>query len=142
MEYEIITKHILNPETGKIETKDFKATKEKSRIRGGFRMTYAKHDEILKEICNSSKDIEVFLRIRDTFTHQRIESPLPARDIAKELNTSPSKVSTIIKKMIEYEMLKRVSRGVYRLNPFMFIPYKADAKTLQKEWSEFTNKFE
>ena len=139
MEYKIITKDILNRETGEVTPTDFMEVKKKKRVKGGFRMTYAKHDEILKDICKSQKDIDVFFRIRDTFTYQRVETTLPARDIAKELKTSQSKVSSIIKQMIEHGLLKRVSRGVYRLNPFMFLPYKSNAEQLQKEWEELNN---
>ena len=99
-------------------------------------MVYKSYDDIQILALKSALDIKIFLYIRDKFTYQRIENSLSARQIAKEFDTSPSKVTTLIRKLIELKFLKRVDRGIYRMNPFMFIPYKANAELLQKEWKE------
>ena len=132
----IITKRVLNENTGELETKDFREIKSTSRLRGGFRLMYKTHDEAISNIIKSSKDYEIVIYIRDQFTYQRIEVSLPAREIAKKLSTSQSKVSTIIKRMLEETMLKRITRGIYRFNPYMYIPYKSDGVSLQREWKE------
>jgi hypothetical protein len=38
--------------------------------------------------------------------------------------------------MLQADMLMRISRGIYRFNPYMYIPYGGDGETLQKEWNE------
>ena len=30
----------------------------------------------------------------------------------------------------------KVERGIYRMNPFIYVPYQADAQILQDEWKE------
>ena len=42
----------------------------------------------------------------------------------------------MLKRLVELKYLKRVSKGVYRLNPFIYLPYKANGVELQKEWLE------
>ena len=136
----IITKKVLNENTGELEQKHFREERKTKNIKGGFRMSYKSYDEALVEIVKSTKDLEILLYIRNTFTYSRIENILSKKDIAKSVNVTPQKISTVIKRMVDNNLLLRVSRGVYRLNPFMFVPYKADAETLQSEWKELTGK--
>jgi len=140
MNYKIITHDILNEETGEIETKDFKEVKISKGIKGGWRMVYKSYDEVQIEVLRSSLDIKIFVYIRDKFTYKNTEIYLSPTTIAEELNTTHQKVSTLIKKLIKNNFLFRIERGIYRLNPFMFLPYKADAKALQKEWRELEKK--
>ncbi len=102
-------------------------------------MVYKSYDDIQVSLLKSSKDIEVFLIIRDKFTYARIESNISAVTISKTLNISVPKVSRLIKSLVDNDFLMRVDRGIYRLNPFMFIPYKSNAELLQKEWREIKN---
>jgi hypothetical protein len=37
-------------------------------------------------------------------------------------------------KMVESDLLMRIDRGLYRLNPFAYLPYQSDGALLQKEW--------
>ena len=59
---------------------------------------------------------------------------MPSKEIAKKLKTSQQKVSGIIKRMVDEDVLRRVSRGIYKLNPFVYMPYMANGEKLQKEW--------
>ena len=36
--------------------------------------------------------------------------------------------------MLEINLLMRIDRGIYRLNPFAYLPYQSDGALLQKEW--------
>lgn len=133
----ILSLKVLNDDTGELENKTFHETKEKKHgARGGFRMVYLDYDQALLQIVKSTKDLEIVIHIRDMFTHARWENVLSKVDLAKDLDVSEQKVSDIIKRMVNTHLLKRVSRGVYRLNPYMYLPFKADAYTLQKEWKE------
>ncbi len=135
----IITQKVLNENTGELESQCYRRLKHISKIRGGYRMVYKSYDDIQVSLLKSSKDIEVFLIIRDKFTYARIESNISAVTISKTLNISVPKVSRLIKSLVDNDFLMRVDRGIYRLNPFMFIPYKSNAELLQKEWREIKN---
>ena len=139
MNSRIITQRVLIETTGELESKDYRETKRYSKVKGGYRMTYKSYDDIQVEALKSSLDIKIFLYIRDKYTWMRIENILSARDIAEENNVAISKVSKLISTLVDLDFLVRINRGIYRMNPFMFIPYKSNAEELQKEWKEIQN---
>jgi len=130
----IIEHSVLNADTGELQRVAFREEKTKKSIRGGFRMTYPSYDEALLKVIKSAKDLEITIFIRELFTYQRVEVVLVKSDIANDLNVSEQKATDVIKRMINASLLKRVARGTYRLNPFMFLPFRADGSVLQKEW--------
>jgi hypothetical protein len=130
----ILTKKTLNDKTGELEETDFKEIKEKKQIKGGFRMVYKDYDTVLLSIVKSGKDLELLLFIRDLFTYNKIEIYIQSTEISKSFKVAKSKVSMIIKAMVDNKLLMRVDRGVYRLNPFMYLPYRSEAEVLQREW--------
>jgi hypothetical protein len=134
----IISECILNKETGELETKDFREVKESKKIKGGFSMVYHKdYDEILKETVFSNKEMILFIWIREQFTYQRVETYI-TYSLAKEdgIDISKRQFSTMVKRLVENKFLKRIKRGIYRLNPYIYLPYKAEASVLQKQWNE------
>ena len=135
LKYTVITENLINPITGEISTKDFKEIIPKSKLKGGFRMCYKLFDKALIEVVKGEKDLRVFLHIKNIFTKQKIEIALNARKISEQLEVSTPKVSSVISKMVKADMLMRVERGLYRLNPFAYIPYQSSSD-LQKEWLE------
>ena len=136
----IITKKVYNDNTEQLESLDFKQVKTTKRIKGGFNMMYKSYDDALREVVKSGLDLDIAIRIRDMFTYSKREIFLSPTDISSNLNIAKSKVQTVINRMIETNMLMKVSRGVYRLNPFMFIPFRADGEELQEEWKNILNK--
>ena len=136
----IITKKVYNDNTEQLENLDFKQVKTTKRIKGGFNMMYKSYDDALREVVKSGLDLDIAIRIRDMFTYSKREIFLSPTDISSNLNIAKSKVQTVINRMIETNMLMKVSRGVYRLNPFMFIPFRADGEELQEEWKNILNK--
>jgi predicted transcriptional regulator len=133
--YQIITKQVLNENTGELESKVFREEKETKRLRGGFTMIYHKsYEEITEQAIKSNKDIKLFNWITGRFTYQRIEVPL--QHSTCELDISQPQFSRMIKKLIELNYIKRVSRGIYRLNPFIYLPFKSDGQLLQQEWNQ------
>jgi len=130
----ILTQPTLNKITGEIEDVEYKEIKEKKQIRGGFRMVYKDYDTVLLSIVKSGKDLELLLFIRDLFTYNKIEIYIQSTEISKSFKVAKSKVSMIIKAMVDNKLLMRVDRGVYRLNPFMYLPYRSEAEVLQREW--------
>ena len=133
MKYTVITENLINLTTGEISTKDFKEIIPRSKLKGGFRMCYKLFDKALIEVVKGEKDLRVFLHIKNMFTKQKVEIPLNARKISEQLEVSTPKVTSVIGKMVKADMLMRVERGLYRLNPFAYIPYQSDSN-LQKEW--------
>jgi len=137
---EIITHRVLNDNTGELETKDFKQLSISKNIKGGFNLIYHKrYEDITEEVVNSKKDIKLFNWVTNQFTYRRIETPIVYSICTVEV--SQSQFAKFIKKLVKLKYILRVSRGIYRLNPFMYVPFRADAVELQKEWRELTNEF-
>lgn len=59
------------------------------------------------------------------------------KGIAKQLNTSVSSIDVILNRLIKKDLIRRVGRGVYELNPIIFAkgPWSSIRK-IQIEWSE------
>jgi hypothetical protein len=135
----IVSLKVLNEKTGELEDKRYREENEIKAIKGGYRRMYKDYDAALIDIVKSGKDLELLIMIRDQFTYMRIECVITKSDIAKVVGVSERKVTDIINKMVTSKMLGRVSRGVYRLNPFMYLPYRADGEQLQSEWKSIFN---
>ncbi len=103
-------------------------------IRGGYRMIYKTFEEAMVLTCKSGKDIQVLWEIINTFTYRKIEVALSYANCTTKV--SQPQYTRLVSRLVKYDLLKRISRGVYRLNPFMYIPYKSDGILLQKEWEE------
>jgi hypothetical protein len=129
----IITKQVLNNNTGELESIDFREVRDKTKIRGGFNMIYHKsYEEITEAVITSNKDLKLFNWITNQFTYARVEAPL-VYSIC-DIDVSQPKFSKFIKQLVKLEYICRVAHGIYRLNPFIYVPFKADASILQKEW--------
>ena len=136
--YEIISHKILNEDIGEIENKDFKEVKKRKKIRGGFRMAYLLYDEAVANIIKSNIDFIIITRIREMFTYRQIENNLSPTQLAKDFNVSRQKISNLLKQMKEQKMILKVKGTIYRFNPFMYIPFRANAEELQREWDELS----
>lgn len=57
--------------------------------------------------------------------------------IAKQLDTSISSIDVILNRLVKKDLVRRVGRGVYELNPIIFAkgPWSSIRK-IQMEWSE------
>ena len=132
---DIITKKVLNENTGELESQDFAQVKRTKSIRGGFRMVYKSYDEALVEVVKSNKDLEIVLYVRDLFTYKQVEHNLSAIEIAAQFGVSRQKITTLLKKLVKVGLIKKVTKSMYRLNPYMYLPYRSDAADLQKEWN-------
>ena len=134
---DIITHQVLNDNTGELEVKTFIEQKIAKNIRGGFNMIYHKsYEEVTETAVKSNNDIKLFNWITNQFTHARVEVPLV-------FTTCPIKVSQpsfsrMIKLLVELNYILRVSRGLYRLNPYVYVPFKANGSELQAEWLKLT----
>ena len=137
---DIISKKVLNETTGEIENVDFKQVNKVKRVKGGFGMFYKSYEEAVENVINSKLDYTILLEVKNQFTYARIECVISATDIHKKVGCTKSKVNKVIASMLEEKLILKVARGVYRLNPFMVLPFRSDAETLQKEWVELKKK--
>jgi len=96
------------------------------------------YDDVLVNL-KSSKEIEIFLAIKKMFTKSRSEVGFVQSELAKKMNVSRVKVSTIIRMLISIGFIKKVTRTTYRMNPYIYLPYQADGSALQEEWDELMN---
>jgi predicted regulator of amino acid metabolism with ACT domain len=103
-------------------------------------MVYSTYDEAVASIITSKVDFIILVHIRDLFTYMQTEVSISSADIAKLFGVSKPKVTRLISAMLEHSLLYRVSKGIYRLNPFMFLPYKSNGATLQADWKTLTAK--
>lgn len=131
----IIVKQVLNENTGEIESKQFREEKTTKTIRGGYNMIYHKsYEEVMEEVVKSNKDLKLFNWITNRFTYQRVESPIIFTEC--KLDISQPSFSKMVKLLNDLSYLLRVGRGIYRLNPFIYVPFRADASSLQQEWTQ------
>ena len=106
---------VLNPNTGELEIATYREIKTHIHLKRGYVRMYPKnYDEATEKIIHSNLDLKIWIAIRNSFTKDRIESSLPSKEIAKKLKTSQQKVSGIIKRMVDEDVLRRVSRGIYK----------------------------
>jgi predicted regulator of amino acid metabolism with ACT domain len=87
-------------------------------------------------VVYSNLDFRLLSQIRSLFKKTQTEVAIPISKLAKNNDTSRQTVSKVVNKMLQADMLMRMSRGIYRFNPYMYIPYGGDGESLQKEWNE------
>jgi len=131
----IITKKVLNENTGELEDKQFIEKKYRKKIRGGYNLMYhLDFFEIQNQAIKSQKDMKLFTWITNQFTYKQVEANISY--LKCPIKISESQYKKMIKRLLDLDYLMRISRGVYRLNPFVYVPYKANAEELQEEWLE------
>lgn len=131
----ILTQSILNKQTQEYEDVNFIEQTVTKTIRGGYNMIYHKsYEEVMESTIKSNIELKLFNWITNKFTYQRIESSI----IFTECNIKVSQpvFSKMVKSLVDIGYLLRVSRGIYRLNPFVYVPFRADASLLQEEWNQ------
>jgi len=133
----IISEKILNKDTGQLEDIIFTEQHKSKKIRGGFNLMYHKsYEEVTEQVIKSNKDVRLFNWITNQFTYARIEVPLVYSQC--DIEVSQPQFSRMIKQLLELNYIKRISRGIYRLNPFVYVPFRANAEELQHEWDELS----
>jgi len=88
------------------------------------------------KICNSSKDIEIFrdlLLATDKYNELRIN----ISKFSEKNKYSRSKVMSIIKKSVDVELMHRLERGVYAVNPFVFQSIGSNNGTIEQCQSQW-----
>ncbi len=132
-----MTHQILNEDTGELETKEYAELKAKSKLLGGFNLMYHKtYEEVQEVVLKSNRDIKVFHWVTNKFTYKISETSLLLNDCPVDI--SQPMFSKLIARLISANYLLRISKSNYRLNPFIYLPYRAHGAELQREWKELT----
>lgn len=141
----IITQKVLNEQTQELEEKEFEEKLEPSGMIGGFNMIYHnKYDLVLGKAVSSNKDMNALIWITNRFTYQQIEAPLSYVNAKKFVDISKSQYYSLVKRLIQMDFISKISTGIYRLNPFIYLPYGINGKSaakLQREWRTLENDF-
>jgi len=142
MKYErIITEQIVNSNTGEIEDREFKETMESTGLRGGFTMMYQNsYEQIQIDTLKSNRDIELFHWITHHFTARQTESKISYKGC--KVKISRPSFMALIKRLVDEKYLMRVDKSIYRLNPYVYLPYRADGPVLQAEWQSIAGFYE
>jgi len=143
LENTIISEVVLNQETGELETKDFRQVRTKKKIKGGYSNMYYKKFASVLELLRSQKEIMTFNYITSKFTFKQTEVLLTYSQHKGKVQLDRSMYHALIKRLVDAEYLMKVGgerSGLYRLNPFVYLPLRADAEVLQKEWNELKEK--
>jgi len=126
---------VLDEETGEIKPQICSFDAKREKIKQGWCRMYKSYDDVILEL-NSKLEIAIFFHIRNKFTKEIKEAYINQRQISKKFNSTPATINKIMRKLEKTKFLKKVERSVYRMNPFMFLPYKANGEELQREWLE------
>jgi len=130
----ITTKQVVNEKTGEIEEILFEEQKKTKNIKGGWLMTYHLGYDLVITLISSKREKFLMIGIKNLFTKSITEVNLSPSVIAKQTGYDSKFISKTIKKLIAVDLIMQLSNKSYRLNPFIVVPYQADAEKLQKEW--------
>lgn len=122
----------FDDETGEVRSDKYKFGK--SRIKYGFSICYPALFDALSNVIRSNVDAKIVFYIISLFKSKTNKTEIDYIEVAKMFNVSSSKVSKLLGRMVKYEILMRVGRGKYLINPFMYIPYKANGYYRQNIW--------
>ena len=98
---------------------------------------YPEYDIVIQKIIKSKKDLEIVLYIKNMFTEKEIK--ISPRTIAIELKTSKKKIYDILHIMLSTKLIISIKALVFRLNPYIIIPFGFNGAELQQEWDEIIN---
>ena len=134
----IITKRVLNEETGELESKDFAEIITKTKMAGGFNLLYInKYQEVMSKVCVGKTSTAVLIWVQSSFTARQTEVNLSFLEAKKYIpKLSKGKYFQVLHQLLEIGFIKKIKIGRYRMNPYIYLPYKADGVQLQKEWNE------
>ena len=131
-----ISEQVLNVNTGEFETKLFtEDVSYTNNIKRGYRRMYTGYDEVVIAM-SSPKESEIMIDIRDMFSKERFIISINQSTLAKKHNVSREKVNKLVRKLCEKKLIRKEDNSVYRLNPYIYIPYNANAELMQRQWDE------
>ena len=137
---------IYNNEHGEVVEDNWVESVTKSVIKGGWsRMYKTEYDRIILSL-KSSKEIEIFIAIRDLISSDDFSVNFNQVHLAKKLNTSRSTIALVVKRLQELDYLRK-HNGKFYANPFVYIPNKKLLDNdmivaIQNKWNTLEDKNE
>jgi len=132
----IITKSILNNRTGEITDEEFvQKRSKKESCKGGWKMMYNDFEYVLIAM-KSPKEIKVLLQLKNMFKASTSQIVINKSTMCKNFGITRVTFSNFITRLIMYDFLIELEDKQYRMNPFMYLPYKSSGKELQDYWQE------
>jgi len=138
----VVTLETYSPITGEVipvEGRKVKSDKYYSIQKITTRINAMTFLEVLTKTCKSSKDIEIVNFILDK---QKSDGNIYIPNITKEaenMDISRSKLNKILKELLNNNLLYKKEKGIYLVNPFIFIGKKVRSnearEKLQQEWT-------
>ena len=108
-------------------------------MRGGFNFMYQKnYEQITVEAINSKTDLQVFHWVTNKFTYKQTEVAISYTDCS--IDISRAAFMRLVQRLVDLGYLLRIRKGIYRLNPFVYLPFKANGTELQQEWVDIIAK--
>lgn len=138
-----ITHKVLNEQTGEFESKEFIEKRQATGIAGGWRMVYTnRYQEIMMNVCSGKTSTAIFIWVSSQYKKNNIEIALKYDNAKKCIpKLSKSQYHTVLKQLIQLDFIRKVSRGIYRMNPYIYLPYGLKTNEivqLQQEWNQLT----
>ncbi len=132
---------IIDPESGEIHTargtieetnKYYSIQKLTSRINTMTLLT------IMEQVCRSSKDIYILNYLLDSSGSDNTIRINNISKLAIAMDTSRQKLTTILKRLVNTDFIRKQDIGIYEINPFIYIGRKvrsnAKREQLQQLW--------
>jgi len=93
----------------------------------------------MEAICKSPKDINILNMLLDTHDNEnkiRIDN---ITNLAKDIGISRSKLNSLLKKCVDTDLFRKLDRGIYFINPYIFIGRRVrsnkDRESCQAQWN-------
>jgi hypothetical protein len=123
------------------EIHPIEATKEISNKyysirRLNLKICYEDFIEIQSKLCRSSKDILIFGHLFEKVDKEN-ELRITITKFCNQYNYTRSRVNKMLQESVEINFTKKLDRGIYLINPFIFKSKGCSNQTierLQKEW--------
>jgi len=84
----------------------------------------------------SPKEIKALLKLKNIFKASTIQIVINKSTMCKDFEMNRVSFSNFITRLISYDFLIELNDKQYRMNPFMYLPYKSSGLELQEEWNK------
>lgn len=112
--------------------------KKVNKSKGGWRRMYKDYTIAMEECINGKVDVKVWnILVNDTKSDFSLG--INISKIAKKLNVSRTTIHSLINRMIENKVIKKIDDRMYEFNPFIYCPFGANDEMIhikQLEWNK------
>ena len=91
---------------------------------------------IMADLCRSPKDIQILNSLTDKLDKENTLRIDNISNLAKELGVSRPKLTMFLKSMEDYSFADKLDRGIYFVNPYVFVGKRVNSNKLREELQE------